>query len=167
MHARHSTKINENTEDIEGLRASSEGVRATLATLCGNMHAESAARKALEHRIAEMQRVAEQQCWSTSPLWHAPPGASRSTSHSYAPYNPLSDVDRPLLTTTRLVAAQKAEEDAAMAQALGSPFSSPLATRRVSSPGTEPLGDAVSSDPNPNSNPLTLTLTLAPTLTLT
>ena len=63
MHARHSTQINDNSEEIKDLHAKFD---ASVETFCEHLSAETQARKALAQRIAEMQRVAEQQCWSES-----------------------------------------------------------------------------------------------------
>ena len=63
MHARHSTQINDNSEEIKDLHAKFD---ASVETFCEHLSAETQARKALAQRIAEMQRVAEQQGWSES-----------------------------------------------------------------------------------------------------
>lgn len=97
MHARHSTQINDNSEEIKDLHAKFD---ASVETFCEHLSAETQARKALAQRIAEMQRVAEQQGWSESIVREpAPPQACAELAcwHTHRLGAPEARVE-PLLT---------------------------------------------------------------------
>ena len=94
MHARHSTQINDNSEEIKDLHAKFD---ASVETFCEHLSAETQARKALAQRIAEMQRVAEQQGWSESIVREPGPLGLCWPAGTHRPGAPEARVE-PLLT---------------------------------------------------------------------